>query len=465
MKEHGRIALDDRRIVEESPGKGLSFARAAQPVGKGPSVAAHEVRADRMPVKTRAANAPCREQGHCEKTPICRERPTPGAVCARRDRMPCKEACACHLATAGCAKTASAPWACNGRRKLKCGCDRPGRHRHVAAVADKASRGGRTGAGRGANRTAEESDRALGVIRPALSRRPSPCETAALYAEQPKVSPSAPCRRAGRGYGGMADIEPKRKVGPRPRRQHKDRRIARHGRSGGHAALPGPAQGGQGGCVETDAATGKKADTGRLPAPCARPARLRLHVPLEEKATAEAARALDLTGRTSRRLPSVLFPVPLTDSGPEPEGPAALERSVCEGAPKRCRAFYCGPRQSRQKGRCEKSHAGLRRLLPKGRAGMDNLAAADVADANCKADSTPGRSPCGLSPTEMPCRACGERATGPLDIFSMVWPDADGMGHLPIGATGSGTGDMPFQGIRQEAEAHGRGAGIQPDSA
>lgn len=58
------------------------------------------------------------------------------------------------------------------------------------------------------------------------------------------------------------------------------------------------------------------------------------------------------------------------------------------------RLFYCDPRQSQQKGACEKNHVEIRKLLPKG-AGVrfDRLTAADCALLMSQVNSEPrGRS-------------------------------------------------------------------------
>ena len=54
----------------------------------------------------------------------------------------------------------------------------------------------------------------------------------------------------------------------------------------------------------------------------------------------------------------------LTDRGSEFLDFKALERSVDGG--RRCSVYYCDPLQSGQKGRCEKNHVELRKVLPKG---------------------------------------------------------------------------------------------------
>lgn len=59
-----------------------------------------------------------------------------------------------------------------------------------------------------------------------------------------------------------------------------------------------------------------------------------------------------------------LFPVILTDNGTEFKGVHNLEFN--ENGARRTRIFYCDPQASWQKGRVEKNHVLIRRILPKG---------------------------------------------------------------------------------------------------
>lgn len=60
-----------------------------------------------------------------------------------------------------------------------------------------------------------------------------------------------------------------------------------------------------------------------------------------------------------------MFPVILTDNGPEFSNPIAIETSPYSGE-QRTKVFYCDPYSSWQKGKVENNHTNLRRLLPKG---------------------------------------------------------------------------------------------------
>jgi IS30 family transposase len=184
-----------------------------------------------------------------------------------------------------------------------------------------------------------------------------------------------------------------------------------------------------------DTVIGKKTDTKCLLTLYIRQAHFQLYVLLDAKTIDEVVKVFDMLENTSRHLFSALFSIILTDNGCEFEDPARLEKSVHAGFSKRCQVFYCDPRQSQQKGRCEKNHSELRQLLPKGKTTMDNLTVADIADINCKINSAPRKSLCGLSPIEMLCRAYGERATEFLDLFSIDWMDADDIDLNPIDTT------------------------------
>ena len=73
----------------------------------------------------------------------------------------------------------------------------------------------------------------------------------------------------------------------------------------------------------------------------------------------------------------MLFPVILTDNGPEFSNPTALEVSPICGQ-HRTKIFYCDPYSAYQKGHVENNHLILRRILEK-RTSFDNLEQSDMA--------------------------------------------------------------------------------------
>lgn len=443
MDDYKRLDLDDRKNIEDGLGKNVSFRRIAELIGRSLSAVATEVKSNRDLIRTKVAKIPCGKAAGCKKTGICAICPHPGGVCARCADVYCLEVCAEHLELVGCKRTASAPWVCNGCAKKRYGCNRPGRYLYRAQVANALSEKRRSASRRGVNMAAEDFERALGVIRPALARNLSPYEIATLYASTIKVSPSTLYRWVERGYGGCANIDLERKVGFRPRKQHKPHRITHHGKERSYEAFLALSQDERDGCCEMDTVLGKKTDTKCLLTLYLRPCHFQLYVLLEEKTADEVVRVFDAIESASKILFRSLFSVILTDNGSEFKDPAALERSVIEGFEPRCKVFYCDPRASQQKGRCEKNHSELRQILPKKQVSMDALTQGDLAAVNANINSTPRRSLLGLSPMEMLLRIWGERATEFLDLFSIDVLEPDDINLSPIDTSGTGE-DLPF---------------------
>lgn len=73
---------------------------------------------------------------------------------------------------------------------------------------------------------------------------------------------------------------------------------------------------------------------------------------------------------------SGVFGTILTDRGTEFTDPDKIELSPRGG--RRCRVYYCDPMQSTQKAFCERNHAELRRIVPKGTP-LGGFTRADVA--------------------------------------------------------------------------------------
>lgn len=436
MDGYKRLDLDDRRNIEEGLGKGLAFRRIASLIGHSPSAVAAEVKTNRDLLRTKVVKIPCRQARTCKRTDVCATCPHPGTVCARCSDVLCLSVCAEHLALVGCKRTTSAPWVCNGCAKRRYGCNRPGRYLYRAIVADKMAKERRSASRRGVNMDAASFEGALSVIRPALARNLSPYEIATLYAADIKVSSSTLYRWVERGYGGCANIDLERKVGFRPRKVHTPRKITHHGRERSYEAFLALSQDERDGCCEMDTVLGKKTDTKCLLTLYLRSCHFQLYILLQEKTVKEVVGTFDAIESAGKTLFCSLFSVILTDNGTEFEDPAALERSVTAGLAPRCRVFYCDPRASQQKGRCEKNHSELRQMLPKMQTSMDALTQEDLAFINANINSTPRRSLLGLSPMEMLVRIWGRQARKLLELFSIDVPKPGDIDLRPIDTSG-----------------------------
>ena len=139
-----------------------------------------------------------------------------------------------------------------------------------------------------------------------------------------------------------------------------------------------------------DTVEGARGDSARLLTLLHRPSRFQLALPLPDGACASVLAALSsLRGVLGEDGARRAFGAVLTDNGSEfaDEGAIAALLGERDGE---TRLFYCDPRQSQQKGACEKNHVEIRKLLPKG-AGVrfDRLTAADCALLMSQVNSEP----------------------------------------------------------------------------
>ena len=93
------------------------------------------------------------------------------------------------------------------------------------------------------------------------------------------------------------------------------------------------------------------------------------------------------------------FPVILTDRGQEFKDYGSLERSAFTHST-RTRIYYCDPMRSNQKASCERNHAELRRIIPKGTS-LEGLSTYAMATVSSHINSYPRPSLGGLCPLSL----------------------------------------------------------------
>jgi IS30 family transposase len=197
----------------------------------------------------------------------------------------------------------------------------------------------------------ERFEEVMRVVRPAIARKLSPYEISTLYADEVGVSASTLYRWVERGYGGMADIELQRKVGFAPRKKAAKKKQTHHGADRSYEAFCALPEEEQAAATEMDTVSGRKGDVQCILSLHKRAAHFQLYPLLAEKTLKEVVATLDDIERIVGRAGfEEMFDPALTDNGTEFEDPEALEASVTEPGKKRCRVFYCDPRQSQQKG-------------------------------------------------------------------------------------------------------------------
>ena len=229
----------------------------------------------------------------------------------------------------------------------------------------------------GIDETEEGAAAKLAAIRGGLARGLSPQQIAATT---PGLSASTVYRWVDAGYDGMTNMELRRKVGYRPRSHRAPKRATHHSARRSHAAFLALGEDACAAAWEMDTVEGARGDSARLLTLLHRPSRFQLALPLPDGSCASVLAALSsLRGVLGEDGARRAFGAVLTDNGSEfaDEGAIAALLGERDGE---TRLFYCDPRQSQQKGACEKNHVEIRKLLPKG-AGVrfDRLTAADCA--------------------------------------------------------------------------------------
>lgn len=128
---------------------------------------------------------------------------------------------------------------------------------------------------------------------------------------------------------------------------------------------------------EMDTVEGKKGTKKCALSLLYRKTNLQLYFLLEEKTMLEVQRVLDgIKVFLGDELFRHTFTVILTDNGGEFHDPISLETDP-ETGEKLISIYYCRPRHSEQKGKCEKNHEHFREMIPKGTS-MDGLSRKDM---------------------------------------------------------------------------------------
>ena len=116
-----------------------------------------------------------------------------------------------------------------------------------------------------------------------------------------------------------------------------------------------------------------------------------------------------------------LFQVCLSDRGSEFTDPMKIEVDQQTGE-QQCRLFYCDPRNSNQKSRCERNHEFIRYVIPKG-SSMDGLTQKDITKMMNHINSYPRKKWKGRSPIDLFRQIYGQE-TATLLGLEKIDPDS-----------------------------------------
>ena len=404
-KHYNQLTLKERKEIEEGLTRGDSFREIARLIGRQPSTVSREVRENRHVRAFKGRKAACRSRGWCKRVGVCAECVREGAHCAGCDARDCRDVCPAYAEQVACDVLVGAPWVCNGCRKNRYGCNRRNRYVYDAGVAQKASDERRSDSRRGIDMPKERAEIALAHIKDGLSRGLSPYEISVLYEDVVGVHRSTIYRWVDAGYGGLTNLELERKVGFKPRARKAARKSTSHSPKRSHdefEKLPDEVRGAR---TELDSVIGRKADAQAVLTLYNLPCHVQLALLVGAHDCGSVKGAL---GDVKAAMPGRMFErwmrCGLTDNGDEfadEDGIGEImgER-VVDGALE-VRLYYCDPRQSQQKGGCEKNHTEIRQLLEKGMFVFDELTRADMAVLMSHVNSNPRASLGGKSPIQM----------------------------------------------------------------
>ncbi|GHT78725.1 hypothetical protein FACS1894104_2330 [Actinomycetota bacterium] len=152
----------------------------------------------------------------------------------------------------------------------------------------------------------------------------------------------------------------------------------------------------QANAVEMDCVCGKRGSRQVILTLLWRPWLFQLMIAMDSHTAASVVSTLDMLEESlGEDFPEVI----LTDRGCEFADARGIEKTI-KGNWKRCDLFYCDPRHSEQKAKCENNHRLIRRILPKGTA-FNNLTTEDMALVMSHVNSMPRASLGGKSPMEL----------------------------------------------------------------
>lgn len=404
-KGYKQLTLRERKEIEEGLGRGDSFRAIARLIGRNPSTVSREVRENRHVRALKARKGACRDRNWCKRVGVCTECVREGAYCAGCDARDCRDHCGAYADQVACDVLVRAPWVCNGCRKNRYGCRRQNRYVYDANVAQKASDERRSDSRRGIDMGPERAEAALARIRDGLSRGLSPYEMSVLYEDVIGVHRSTIYRWVEAGYGGLTNLELERKVGFKPRRKKAPRRATPHSPKRSHDAFLALPEGPRAARTEMDCVVGRAADSKAVLTLYNLPCHVQLALLLGShdcecvKAALAGLMSVMPEGMRERWTRAVL-----TDNGGEfsdEDGIGALLGEEAGGGELKVRLYYCDPRQSQQKGGCEKNHTEVRQILEKGAFSFDELVPADMAVLMSHMNSNPRESLGGKSPIQM----------------------------------------------------------------
>ncbi|WP_303201874.1 IS30 family transposase [Raoultibacter timonensis] len=368
-KERGHLTQGDRMFIEERLRDSTSIPDIARKLGVEPSTVRRDIQ--RNCVKESPSFMVVETRNICLRKDACRIT----AVCGNGCIMACRK-CSKSLCNGACPEfkpnlcpwLTKPPYVCNDcRKRYGMGCEYEyrfydGRIAHEMATKRKVE--SRTGI----DCTREQLEEMACLVRLMLKKGQSPEHIWANHGERLPISLRTFYNYVELGvFGSIVNLDLPKKVVFKVRKRKADPPMPRHdleGRAYGDFCRLSLEE--QMNAVEMDCVVSARGSDKAILTLLFRRFSFQLMLYLPAKNQSEVGRALDMIeSLIGVRKFKKWFGVILTDRGSEFLDYFAIERSA-KGKGSRCRVFYCDPMKSGQKGRCEKNHVELRKILPKG---------------------------------------------------------------------------------------------------
>lgn len=378
------LTYDDRLAIERGLNRGDRIAWIARTIGRAPKVVACEVRRNwtddpQGMLVVRARNI-CEKAGRCEVRGLCRT--CCRARCSRCKDFLCNSLCP-DFEARPCERLARSPYCCNScPGRLGGGCRHPYRFYQAKWAQDLAD-ARRSESRRGIDCDPEAFEAAIALISEGLARGQSPQH---IIAANPGAIPfgmrSLYNYLRGAKAGDLTKLDLPRAVRYKPRSKSKagkasniPREVLEGRRWADFRALE---QADRDNAVEVDTVVGRLGrDSQCILTLFVRRIGFQFYVLLPDKTARSVVEALDTLQALCGPRFSQVFGLLLCDRGSEFSDAERMEHG--RNGVKRLSLYYCDPLQSQQKGRCERCHEELRRILPKGRTDFDALTGRDMA--------------------------------------------------------------------------------------
>lgn len=380
-KKNGHLSAGDRMLIEQELRDSAKFPDIARRLGVDPSTIAREIKRNR--VRESPAFPVAEHRNTCLKQGSCRVRGICGNGCTQACRNCIKGLCnslCVEYEESECPWLSKRPFVCNDcRRRFSLGCGY-GYRFYDGRLAHESAERRKTESRAGIDIDREQLEKMADFVRPLLKQGQSPEHIWRNYGDQLPISLRTFYNYVEMGvFEDIVNLDLPRQVTFRPRKKQSDPPAPRHELSGrtyeDFLELPLDAQMS---AVEMDCVEGKSGESKAILTLLFRRFGFQIMMLLPQQSRAEVRKALDSIERLiGTKFFKEWFGVILTDRGSEFLDFEGIERSYRSGG-KRCRVFYCDPMKSGQKGRCEKNHVELRKILPKGTS-FKNLTARKLA--------------------------------------------------------------------------------------